>query len=299
MSDVLIVGGGPAGVTAALYTARAGFSTSIICRDSGALGRAALVDNFYGLGKIGGAELVESGLLQAREVGVNVTPGEVVGIAFDDGQFNLHMVGDSSDGNLLENAARAVVLATGATRTTPKIKGLAELDGRGVSYCAVCDGFFYKGKDVAVLGADSYALHEVEDLLPLAKTVTLLTNGATPSVTFPASVIVRTEKITEVLGKPHVLGTALRGVLFESKDAEELPLDGLFIAIGVAGGTELARKIGAIVQNNAVVVDADMRTNVAGLWAAGDCIGGMKQIAKAVHNGAAAGMDIVKFLREK
>ena len=146
---------------------------------------------------------------------------------------------------------------------------------------------------MAVLGSGAYALHEVHDLLPLAKSVTLLTNGEAPTVDFPKEVKIREEKIEKLTASKT--GT-LKSVFFDNKD--KIPVDGLFVAIGVAGGTELARKMGTMVENNSVIVDKNMRTLVPGLWAAGDCTGGLKQIAKAVYQGAEAGLDVVRFLRE-
>jgi len=291
MSDVLIIGGGPAGVTAALYTARANFKTTIICKDHGALGKADKVENFYGHLEIGGQALVEIGLAQAKNMGADVISGEVVGIYATD---NHTIIVETTSGKQFE--AKTVMLATGATRKTPRIKGLADLEGRGVSYCAVCDGFFHRGKHVAVLGHGEYALHEVADLLPLAHAVTVLTNGEDALVEFPENVIVRAEKIEEVVAVKSMLGAVLGGVRLDGGDT--LTLSGLFVAVGIAGGTELARKIGAVVDGGSVVVDNRMSTSVPGLWAAGDCTGGLKQIAKAVYEGAEAGTDIVRYLRE-
>ena len=242
-SDVLIIGGGPAGVTAALYTARAGFKTAIICKDHGALGKAERVDNFYGHLEIGGDALVEIGLEQARNVGAEIITGEVVGLLAGE-----NITVQTTDA---EYHAKAVLLATGANRVTPKIPGIAEYEGCGVSYCAICDGFFYKGKDVAVLGNGSYALHEVEDLLPLAASVTLLTDGREPEVAFPDSVTIRNEKVLEAFGgavsTAFIKKNIFQGIRLETGESssEELPFSGLFIAIGIAGGTDLARKMGA------------------------------------------------------
>ena len=291
MTDVLIIGGGPAGVTAALYTARAGLKTVIIYKDQGALQKAAKIDNFYGHLEISGKELVETGIEQAKRVGVTIINEEAVGIKQnDDGTITI----DTADNAY---TARAAVIATGASRATPKIKGLAELEGRGVSYCAICDGFFHRGKDVAVIGNSAYALHEVEDLLPIASSVTILTNGQEPLINFPENVIVKTEKVNEIIGQAGIMGETLKGVTLEG--GETINLSGLFVAVGVAGGTELAKKLGAVVQNNAISVDEQLRTTVTNVWAAGDCTGGLKQIAKAVYEGAMAGTDIVKKLKEQ
>ena len=288
MNEVVIIGGGPAGVSAALYTTRAGISTKIIYKDNGALETAEKIDNFYGSPGVSGRGLVISGLAHAKEMGADIINSEVVKIEhqFDgDGNFVI----ETTDSR---HTPQALLLATGASRAMPKIPGLLEYESKGVSQCAICDAFFYKGKDVAVLGHGEYALSEVKVLLPLVKSVTVLTNGKEPEASFPADVIVCKEIVKEILGETRLSGVAL-------EPAEEIvQISGLFIAIGTAGATALARKIGALTEDNAVIVDNNMQTNIPGLWAAGDCTAGMKQIAKAVYDGAKAGTDIVKYMRE-
>ena len=153
--------------------------------------------------------------------------------------------------------ADAVILATGASRAVPRIPGLAGLEGHGVSYCAACDAFFYRGKDVAVLGSGEYALHEVQALLPVAKSVALLTNGAPLTADFPPEVTVHPQAVEAVLGETVVTGVQLSGGV-------QLPVSGVFVALGVAGSTALARKIGAEVDGNRIVVDEKMQTTVPG-----------------------------------
>ena len=151
--------------------------------------------------------------------------------------------------------ADAVILATGASRAVPRIPGLAGLEGHGVSYCAACDAFFYRGKDVAVLGSGEYALHEVQALLPVAKSVALLTNGAPLTADFPPEVTVYPQAVEAVLGETVITGVQLSGGV-------QLPVSGVFVALGVAGSTALARKIGAEVNGNRIVVDKKMQTTV-------------------------------------
>jgi len=161
-----------------------------------------------------------------------------------------------------------------------------------VSYCATCDAFFYRGKDVAVVGSGEYALHEVQALLPVAASVTLLLNGAPPAAEFPPEVAVRPEKIDAILGEQKVTGVQLSG-------GDVVELAGVFVALGVAGSTALARKIGAAVENDRIVTDKKMQTTVPGLYAAGDCTGGLLQVAKAVYEGALAGTEAAKALRKR
>ena len=277
MANVVIIGAGPAGVSAALYTARAGVDTTVLTKGPGALARAEGIENYYGVpGPVSGAELERRGIEGAEAVGVKFVHTEAVGLTFTDKLTVETLAGDFP--------ADAVILATGASRAAPPVPGLAALEGRGVSYCATCDAFFYRGKDVAVLGSGEYALHEIAALLPLAKSVTLLTGGAELTASFPAQVAVRTQKVEAILGPDKVSGVQLAG-------GEVLPVDGVFVAMGVAGSTALARKMGAQVEGNKIVVDDKMMTTIPGLFAAGDCTGGLLQVAKAVYEGAVAGND--------
>ncbi len=284
MANVVIIGSGPAGVSAALYTARAGVDTTVLTKGPGALARAEGIENYYGVpGNITGAELERRGIEGAKEVGVKFVETEAVGLTFTDKLTVETLNGDYP--------ADAVILATGASRTAPPVPGLAALEGHGVSYCATCDAFFYRGKNVAVMGSGEYALHEASALLPLAASVTLLTGGADLTADFPPEITVRTEKVEAILGEEKVTGVRLAG-------GEELSMDGVFIALGVAGSTALARKMGAEVDGNKIVVDANMMTTIPGLFAAGDCTGGLLQVAKAVYEGAVAGNEAAKALRK-
>ncbi len=286
MAKVVIIGSGPAGVSAALYTARAGIDTTVLTKGSGALARAEGIENYYGVpGPVSGAELERRGIEGAKAVGVKFVEAEAVGLTFTDKLTVETLSGDWP--------ADAVILATGASRTAPPIPGLKALEGHGVGYCATCDAFFYRGKDVAVMGSGEYALHEASALLPLAKSVTLLTGGAPLTASFPPEIAVRTEKVEAILGEEagKVTGVRLAG-------GEELALDGVFVALGVAGSTALARKMGAEVDGNRIVVDEHMMTTIPGLFAAGDCTGGLLQVAKAVYEGAMAGNEAAKALRK-
>lgn len=284
MAKVIIIGAGPAGVSAALYTVRAGIDTLVLSNGGGALKKAERIENYYGFPQpISGEELMERGVEGARRLGVAFLEEEVVGIGFEDSLTVTTTAG--------RHAADAVLLATGTSRLAPPIPGLKDFEGRGVSYCAVCDAFFYRGRDVAVLGSGEYALHEAMELAHVARSVTILTNGQTPAADFPESFRVVTGEIAAVEG-----GGMLGGVRL--KDGTLVQTDGLFVAVGVAGSVALAKKIGALTEGTAISVDENMATNVPGLYAAGDCTGGLLQISKAVYEGAKAGISIVKALRK-
>ncbi len=284
MPNIVIIGSGPAGVSAALYAARAGVETTVLTKGSGALDRAELIQNYYGFAEpISGAELERRGIEGAKALGVQFVTTEAVGLTYMDKLTVETLAGDFP--------ADAVILATGASRAAPHIPGLAGLEGHGVSYCATCDAFFYRGRDVAVLGSGEYALHEVQALLPVVKSVTLLTNGSPLTASFPPEVTVCPEKVNAILGEGRVSGVELNG-------GKTVALSGVFVALGVAGSTALARKLGAEVDGNRILVDEHMQTTLPGLYAAGDCTGGLLQVAKAVYEGALAGTEAAKALRK-
>ena len=289
--DILVIGSGPAGVSAALYARRAGAEVTVISRGSGALAKAEKVENYYGLAEpVTGAELEANGIAGAKRLGVRFAEGEVVGLAMNDDFTGLVV---QTPDQVLE--AKAVVLAAGSTRLAPKIPGLKELEGKGVSYCAICDAFFYRQKTVAVLGEGDYALHEAEILLPHADKVMLFTNGKEPLVEIPVAIEVHKEKVTAVESEKD--GGMERVSGLRTEDGTVTPVNGLFVALGTAGSVDLARKIGAGTENNRIVTNPDMATNVPGLYAAGDCTGGLLQVVKAAYEGAVAGLAAAKYVR--
>lgn len=285
ISDVLVIGGGPAGATAAIYAARGGKTVTLLYRDSGALGRAEAVGNYYGFPEpVTGEQLFAMGLRQAENLGVEVIQNQVLSLGFQP-------EGLTAETGSEVYCGKTMILATGTSRKKPGIPGLKEYDGMGVSYCAVCDGFFCRGKAVAVLGAGEYALHEAGVLLPLAAEVTLLTNGEKAPVSLPAGLMVKEQPIAALEGEDGIL----RGVRF--RDGSFLETTRVFVALGEAESSDLARKLGMIIDGSRIVTNEKMETNVPGLFAAGDCTGGLLQVAKAVSDGATAGLEALKYLR--
>jgi thioredoxin reductase (NADPH) len=186
--------------------------------------------------------------------------------------------------------AKSVILATGVARKTPAIKNITQFEGKGVSYCAICDAFFYRKKDVAVIGAGEYALHEARELSNTASSVTILTNGISLDVVPDPQFRVITTPIQSIDGTNSVSGVTLQ-------DGSMVPVSGVFVAVGIAGSTSFARTLGAAIDGNKIVVDEHMATNIPGLYACGDATGGLLQIAKAVYEGAVAGLECAKHIR--
>jgi len=286
MPEVVIIGYGPAGIASALYTKRAGLDALVIGKDNGSLEKAGKIENYYGFPEpVAGTQLIKNGIAQAKGLGVSVEEGEVIGIEYGE-RFIVKT--QSAD-----YEADAVILATGSSRKAPKIKGLQEFEGAGVSYCAVCDAFFYKNKHVAVLGNGDYALGEAKELMHVVSSVTLITNGLEPQTKIPEEIRMITAPVDAFTGTDGVLSAV------QFKDGSHIDVSGVFVAIGVASSGDLAKKLGAETKGTQVVVDENMQTNVPGLFAAGDCTGGMYQISKAVYDGVKAGTQAIKFIRKK
>lgn len=283
MYDSIIIGKGPAGVSAAIYMQRSKLKSLIIGKDGGSLGKTPLIENYYGFEEpIEGKELVSRGENQAKRLGAKITDEEVLKIEYD-GIFKVH-----TKNNIYEG--KTVLLATGTSRNTPNIKGIKEYEGKGISYCAICDAFFYTGKDVAVLGSGDYAINEIKELLPMVNSVTMFTNGKEPVQNRDIEINEVTKKIKEVRGERRV-----QEVEFE--DNTTMKIDGIFVAEGTASSTDFARKLGVLLDGKNIVVNENMQTNIKGLFAAGDCTGGLFQVSKAVYDGTKAGLGIINFLR--
>ena len=285
MHDVVIIGAGPAGISASLYTKRANKDVLVLYYGESNLEKAHKIDNYYGFPEgITGKDLFQNGIEQAKALGVEVSEEEVLGIEQGLNSFEV-----TTKDNKYE--AKSVIIATGNKKLRPQIENIDVLEGRGVSYCAICDGFFYRKKNVAVIGNGDYAVSEADDLKNVAGSVKILTNGLEflPSNN---EFEVDTRKIKKIVGEERV-----QGVEFE--DGEVLELDGVFVALGKAGGSDFAKKMGVLLEGDSIKVDSKGKTNIAGLFSCGDTTGGLLQVSKAVHEGAEAGLSAVEYLKNK
>lgn len=288
--DVAVIGGGPAGISAAVYARRGNFSVLVLHNGGSALEKAHKIENFYGFpGGISGEELYKNGLLQAEKLEIAVEKAEVTHFeVLSDGKFEI-LAGDK------KFLSKTLVLATGNKKLKPDIKGLEDFEGKGVSFCAVCDAFFYRSKSVTVIGNGRFALSEAEVLSRTASSVKILTNGQDSSELkkLNKTFAVDERKILEIQGNSK---TGLVGaVVFE--DGEVLQTDGIFIALGKAGAADFAKKAGIMLKGDKIKTDEKMQTNIPGLFACGDTTGGLLQVSKAVYEGTLAGLSAISYLR--
>lgn len=273
MKKVVIIGSGPAGISSSLYLTRSGIENCIISNNQSSLNKATKIENYYGMTSvISGKELYENGLNQIKNIGGKIIYDEIVGIDYDE-DFIINGVKE-------DYHASIIIIATGASKLMPNIKGLKE--EKGVSFCALCDAFFYKGKKVCVIGSGNYSIHEARILSKVAD-VTIVSQSKIDGLEENIHQI--NERLLEVKSEDnkHIL-------VFEN--SEEV-FDGVFIATGVASGLSFAKKMGLKIENNKIVVDQNMMTNMPNVYAIGDVTMGVSQIAKAVYQGMVASLDII------
>lgn len=284
MKDVIIVGGGPAGISAAVYLKRFKLDILVLMKDYGTLAKTDHIENYYGfIEPITGTDLVLNGVAQAKRMGIDVHVEEVIHIeTMDDFIVKTTQA---------EYQAKSVLLATGASRSGLKVKGFNDFIGKGISFCAVCDGFIFRNKRIALVGSSEFMKEEYEVLRNFTKDLQVFTNGETLKVDLHDTPV-NDEKIIEIVGDQQIKSIKTTN--------REIEVDALFVAIGTPSASDFALRMGAFLsKNNEIEVDASFMTNIPGLFAAGDCIGGFYQIAKAVSDGAHASVSIQKYLKQK
>jgi len=249
---------------------------------------ATTIENYYGFEKgIDGEKLYKTGIEQAKNLGTEILEDEVTNI-----QIDIIETGQVFKVQTLNNEfmGKSVILATGNKKNKPNIEKIDEYEGKGISYCAICDGFFYRNKDVAIIGNGDYAISEASELKNIVKTIKILTNGQEIHEYRDEEFDIIDKEIKTLSGENKIEKV-------EFKDNSNINVDGIFIAQGVAGSTEFAKKIGAKIENDKILVNENMETTVKGLYACGDCTGGLYQISKAVYEGTKAGLQVIRYLK--
>lgn len=300
MIDILIIGGGPAGLTAALYAARAGKTVTVCEGESlgGQITQSPQVDNYPGLPRISGMELGDRLCAQAMDAGAQVEFTTVTALSRqDDGAF----AAETDDEPIL---ARTVIFAAGAKPRPMGVADEADWIGRGVGYCALCDGAFFKGRDVAVVGGGSTAFSDALYLSKLCKSVTLIhrRDGFRAE-----AAVIDTAKATENLTilTPYTV-SALHGedtleavTLKHAVTGEEtrLALQGVFVAVGHAPDCHLIAPLTALDNGGYAIAGEDCRTDTPGLYVAGDCrTKAIRQLTTAMADGTAAAVAACEYL---
>jgi thioredoxin reductase (NADPH) len=300
--DVIIIGGGPAGLTAGIYAARARLKTLLI--EKGAIGgmiaNAALVENFPGFTDgISGFELTDAMHKQAARFGLETLSVEATGLKI---QSKSRIV-MTSEG---EFSARAVIIAGGSERHMLQVPGENEFLGKGVSYCATCDAAFFRDKVVAVVGGGNVAVTEALELTKFATKVFVIHRRdelrATKIVQEKAFADKKIEfiwdsTVTAVMGDIFVRKILLRHL--KTGRESEINVDGVFVSVGSHPATDYLKGVLDLDSNKAIVVNDKMETGVPGVYAAGDIrSGSIRQVIGAAGDGAVAAVNAGKFLSD-
>ena len=300
--DVVIVGAGPAGMTTALYASRANLSVLMLDRGiyGGNLNNTATIENYTGFKSVQGPELAKQMYDGATQFGAEYAYGTVTAIEkVADGSFKVTTDMDKT------YTAKAVVIASGSEQKKLGVPGEEEYSGRGVSYCAVCDGAFFKGKHLIVVGGGDSAVEEGDYLTQFASKVTIVVRRdvlrasailqqkaeKNPKIEFVFNTSVTTiegdgNQVVGVKTKNNVTGAT-----------GEMPADGVFIYVGSVPMTGYLKPLGVLDEAGWVKTDEKMATKVSGLYAIGDVRETLlRQIATAVGDGAIAGQQIFKYI---
>jgi len=300
--EVIIIGGGPAGLTAGLYTSRAGLRSLLIERGifGGQIVNATLIENYPGFSEgISGAELGSLMHQQALKYDLEIVTAEVTGLT----QGDLYNV-STTEGNF---EVAAIIIAAGSEYRKLGVIGEERLSGHGVSYCATCDGFLFRDREVAVVGGGDTAITDALELTRHTKKVYVIHRRdqlragqvlqqrafAQPKLEFIWSTVVE-----EVLGEKMLSGLKLRNV--KTGQQSNLKVDGVFVAVGLMPNSQQFFNILELDDTGYIVTDEMMATSAPGIFAAGDIRrNSPRQVASAVGDGATAAMSAFRYLQER
>lgn len=299
MRDIIIIGAGPAGLTAAIYARRAGKDVLIIEKAAmgGQMTFSPLIENYPGMPALSGNELADKMVEHALSLGADVELDEVTGVEDLGDVKRVHALGGSYD-------AKAVIVATGAKHRHLGVENEERLTGAGVSYCAVCDGAFFAGEDVVLAGGGNSAMQEALLLSETCKTVTMVQNLAflTGEETLKEKLsarenvrVIYNSVVTGLEGTDTLTGVRIRNT--ESGEESTLPAAGLFVAIGLLPDTAAFENALTLNDYGYVQADETCRTNLPGVFTAGDCrTKAIRQVSTAAADGAVAALAAVRYI---
>jgi thioredoxin reductase (NADPH) len=295
--DLIIIGGGPAGLSAAVYAARYKLKLLVFSKNMGGLASTAhKICNFPSYDEIKGFELMERFTKHAQELGATINYEEITKIEKKDHGFLVHAQKE-------KYKCKKIIFAGGTIRTRLNVSGEGKLLGRGVSYCTTCDGAFFKNKTVCVIGGSDAALTSALLLTEYSDKIYIIYRGDSFTKGDPTWVelvkknkkitILFKEEISEIIGEKSVEKIKL-------KSGKEIKMDGVFIEIGGVPETEILKCLNVELNNkDYIVVDKDQKTNVKGLFAAGDVTNNnLKQIVTAAAEGAVAAYNVYREIKE-
>ena len=290
--DIIIIGAGPGGLTAGIYAGRQGTRNLIIDRDlAGGIGREVPeMENYPGFDNISGLELIEKMKAQATKNTELHEMEEVVEITKNDEEYRF-TVKTTKD----EYQTKTIILATGSSHRHLDTKGEDEFLGKGVSYCATCDGFFFQGRDIIMVGGGNSALQEALYLNNLGANVTLIhrrdefraQKHLQDQIKEAGINTIMNSTVEEIKGEMLVESVTLKDTV--TGELTELPVNGVFISVGYVPHTELAKQLGVeLDESGHIIIDNDQKTNVDYVYAIGDVCVGLKQWIVACGEGAVA-----------
>ncbi len=285
MLDCIIIGKGPAGLSAGIYTSMANLKTLIIGKDS-PLQKSEKIQNYFGFEEIiDGQQLLHRGIKQAIATGCEVLNDMVISIDILDNSFNIVTAENGSFDT------KSILLATGNNRNTVNINNLDKFEGKGISYCTTCDGFFFKNKKVGVIGSTDYTIYEANELLSFTTNITILTNGNELKSSSKNNNTIKNDKIVSFEGENR-----LEYIVYDNGEKEQF--DGIFIAQDYPTASDFIKKLGLDSKNGSVTINDQFMTNIKGIFAAGDIVNDFKQISTAVGSGANSAKNIIKYCKE-
>lgn len=289
-TDVLVIGSGPAGIQAAIHASRRKVSVVVAGRPSASAAAGTEMDNYFGTGLVSGDRLIEEGIRQAESTGAVFTGQNVISSSRDGEAFRFVL----EDGT--EVVSKAVVIATGISRKKLGIPGEKELFGKGVSYCAVCDCNFYKGRRAVIVGNESEAATSAEMMTGYASETSWVAWDVQAS-----PVLVEKAEAAGVRfygSKPRAIVGETKVEALELEDGTTIPTDGVFIELGARSAADIAMDLDVMPEmDDTIKVGTDCATEVPGVYACGDVTGKPWQVAKAVGQGCVAGTNAAAFVK--
>jgi thioredoxin reductase (NADPH) len=298
--DVIVIGAGPAGLTSGIYTSRHNYKTLIL--EGNKIGGKALdaswIENYPGFPDgISGHDLMAKMEKQAKKFGAEIRLETVYGIS----EFGEVKMVSTRSGEVYQS--RSLIVSTGINRKSMDVKGENEFKGRGVSYCGVCDGPFFREKIVAVIGAGQEAVHDIELSSKTSKKVYAIPSGKGYSEAYPELKHLENDpkvefiygaNVTEICGTDFVESIKLDGA-----ELKEVKVDGVFFILEHVSTSAILTDAGVETDaGGCVLVDRDQKTNVAGVFAAGDCCCKGFQVVTATGMGASAALSAMKYVKQ-